>query len=223
MIPFLDMKSQFRLIEAEIRAALDEVLASSRYVLGRQLAAFEQEFAAYIGVEYAVGVGSGTDAIHLALRAVGVGPGDEVVTAANTCVPTVAGIWAAGATPVLVDVDPTTLTMAPSTLDAAMTERTKAIVPVHLYGHPCDMAAIMAIAERRGVELSTDPEQDRAEELARALLEPASVQETVAWLSRKRPLPGSASVVLLENVHWTDALAPVGPVGPVLPVSPSAP
>ncbi|HIJ74198.1 MAG TPA: DegT/DnrJ/EryC1/StrS family aminotransferase [Candidatus Hydrogenedentes bacterium] len=150
MIPFLDMKSQFRLIEAEIRAALDEVLASSRYVLGRQLAAFEQEFAAYIGVEYAVGVGSGTDAIHLALRAVGVGPGDEVVTAANTCVPTVAGIWAAGATPVLVDVDPTTLTMAPSTLDAAMTERTKAIVPVHLYGHPCDMAAIMAIAERRG-------------------------------------------------------------------------
>jgi dTDP-4-amino-4,6-dideoxygalactose transaminase len=155
-IPFGELKSQFRSIEKEIRAAIDDVLESSWYIFGRNCRAFEEEFAAYVGARHAVGVGSGPEAIHLALRAIGVGPGDEVITAANTCVPTAAGISASGASIVLVDPDPDTLTLDPSKLDAAITDRTRAIVPVHLYGHPCDMDGILAVATRRGVAVIED-------------------------------------------------------------------
>ena len=155
-IPFGELKSQFRSIEKEIRAALDDVIESSWYIFGKHCRAFEEEFAAYVGARHALGVGSGTEAIHLALRAVSVNPGDEVITVANTCVPTVAGIAASGATPVLVDADPVTLTLDPSKLDAAITERTKAIVPVHLYGHPCDMDAILDVAARRSLAVVED-------------------------------------------------------------------
>lgn len=155
-IPFGELKSQFRSIEKEIRAAINDVLESSWYIFGRNCRAFEEEFAAYVGARHAVGVGSGTEAIHLALRAIGVGPGDEVITAANTCVPTAAGISASGASIVLVDPDPDTLTLDPSKLDAAITDRTRAIVPVHLYGHPCDMDGILAVATRRGVAVIED-------------------------------------------------------------------
>ena len=156
MIPFVEFKGQFKSIEQEIRAAVDDVLQSGWYILGRHCTAFEEEFAAYVGVRHAVGVGSGTEAIHLALTAAGVGPGDEIITVANTCVPTVAGISASGATPAFVDIDPVTCTMDPSKLEAAMTERTKAIVPVHLYGHPCDMDPIMAVAEKHDIVVVED-------------------------------------------------------------------
>jgi dTDP-4-amino-4,6-dideoxygalactose transaminase len=156
MIPFVELSTQFRSIEQEVRQAIEEVLASSRFILGPQGAAFEEEFAAYLGAGHAVGVASGTDAIHLALRAVGVGSGDEVITAANTCVPTVAGISATGATPVLIDADPRTFTMDPGQLEAAITPRTKAIVPVHLYGHSCDMAPILETAQTHGIAVVED-------------------------------------------------------------------
>ncbi|MBI5092152.1 MAG: DegT/DnrJ/EryC1/StrS family aminotransferase [Candidatus Hydrogenedentes bacterium] len=156
MIPFGEMTTQFQTIEPEIRRAIDEVLASGWFILGKQVQAFEEEFAAYVGAKHAVGVGSGTEALHLALRAVGVGAGDEVVTVANTCVPTVSGIAFSGATPVLVDCHPSTLTMDPNRLHDAITTRTKAIVPVHLYGHPCDMAPILAVASRRGIPVIED-------------------------------------------------------------------
>src|SRR5262249_17932185 len=129
------------------------------YILGQEVAAFEAEFARYLGVRDAVGVGSGTDALHLALRACGVGPGDAVITASHTAVATVAAIELAGAAPVLVDIDPRSFTLDPNRLEQTVAEhggrgrassagRLKAIIPVHLYGHPADMPAVMDIARR---------------------------------------------------------------------------
>jgi dTDP-4-amino-4,6-dideoxygalactose transaminase len=155
-IPFGELKPQFLSIESEIRAAVDDVLASAWYIFGKHCTAFEQEFAAYVGTEHCVGVGSGTEAIHLALSAVGVQPGDEVITVANTCVPTVAGISSSGVRVRLVDCDPVTLTLDPQKLEAAITPRTRAIVPVHLYGHPCDMDPIAAIAAQHGIAVVED-------------------------------------------------------------------
>ena len=156
MIPFVQLRSQFESIESEIRAAIDQVLDSSWYILGNQVRGFEEEFAAYLGASHCLGVASGTDAITLALKAVGVGIGDEIITVANTCVPTLSGVSATGATPVLVDIVPATLTMDPGQLESAITERTKAIVPVHLYGHPCDMDPILQIAKQHGLAVVED-------------------------------------------------------------------
>ncbi len=156
MVPFVELKSQFRSIETELRAAIDGVLESSWFIMGKQLEAFEEEFAQYLGTRHAVGVGSGTEAIHLALRALGVQQGDEVITAANTCVPTVCGISATGATAGLSDVDPKTLTLDTGSFETVATERTKAVVPVHLYGHPCDMDPILEVARRHGIAVVED-------------------------------------------------------------------
>ncbi len=156
MIPFVELKSQFRALESEMREAIDRVLERGWFVLGEELESFEHAFAAYLGARHAVGVGSGTDAIHLALRAADVGAGDEVITVANTAVPTLAGISASGATPVLVDIDPETFTIDPALLERAVTEKTKAVVPVHLYGHACDMDAIMTIADAKGLAVIED-------------------------------------------------------------------
>lgn len=159
MIPFLELASQFNAVEADIREAVDRVLARSWFILGEELDAFEKEFAEYVGVGFAVGAGSGTDAIQLALMAAGVGPGDEVVAPANTCVPTVSAIVSAGARPVLADVDDETLTIDPERVAHAITERTKAVVPVHLYGQPCRMDAILAVADSRGLTVVEDAAQ----------------------------------------------------------------
>jgi dTDP-4-amino-4,6-dideoxygalactose transaminase len=132
------------------------VLDSGRYVFGEELESFEESFAAYCDVDHAVGVASGTDALSIALQAVGVEPGDEVITAANTCVPTIVGIEAAGAVPVLVDCDDVSYTLDPALLEAAISPRTRAIVPVHLYGQCADLAAICSIAERRGITVVED-------------------------------------------------------------------
>lgn len=156
MIPYVELKTQFKSIEQEIRAAIDAVLESGWFILGEQVRAFEREFAAYLGAGHAVGVASGTDAIHLALRAAGVGPGDEVITVPNTCVPTVCGIIASGASPVFVDVDPRTLTLDPTKLAAAITPRTRSILPVHLYGHPCDMDPILEVARQHNLLVVED-------------------------------------------------------------------
>jgi dTDP-4-amino-4,6-dideoxygalactose transaminase len=156
MIPFLEFKAQFRRFEPEIREAVNRVLESGWYILGRELAAFEETFAAWNGAAFCRGAGSGTEAIHLALIAAGVRPGDDVITAANTCVPTAAAIAFTGARLRLADCHPGTLTLAPAALEAAITAKTRAIVPVHLYGHPCDMDAISALAEARGIAVIED-------------------------------------------------------------------
>ncbi|HHY56225.1 MAG TPA: DegT/DnrJ/EryC1/StrS family aminotransferase [Chloroflexi bacterium] len=145
-IPFNELRSGYLAQQSEIDAAVRRVLESGWYILGQETAAFEVEFAAYCGAAGCVGVNSGTDALHLALRACGVGPGDEVITVAHTAVATVAAIRMTGATPVLVDIDPNTYTMAPAALAAALTPATRAVIPVHLYGHPADMDAIRTIA-----------------------------------------------------------------------------
>jgi dTDP-4-amino-4,6-dideoxygalactose transaminase len=143
-------------MRAEIDSAMSKVLESGRFLLGEQSRAFEAEFAAASGVDDAVAVASGTDAIELALRAMEIGRGDEVVTQANTCVPTVAAIARAGATPVLCDIEPQAATMDPESLARAIGPRTRAVVPVHLYGQCADMEEILAIAEERGVAVVED-------------------------------------------------------------------
>ncbi len=156
MIPFVDLKAQYRTIEPEIREAVGRVLESGGYVLGREVAAFENEFAAFCGVEYGVAVNSGTSALHLALLAAGVGPGDEVVTTPFTFVATVAAIRYTGATPVFVDVEPASLTIDPTRLARAITAKTKAVVPVHLYGQAAEMTPIDALARAHGLAVIED-------------------------------------------------------------------
>ncbi|MGO7538928.1 DegT/DnrJ/EryC1/StrS family aminotransferase [Rhizobium ruizarguesonis] len=156
MIPFLDLKAQYQSIKSEIDAAVLGVLASGQYILGEEVARLEQEFADYCNVKHAIAVNTGTSALHLSLLAAGVGPGDEVITVPFTFVATVSAICYAGARPVFVDVEPVTLTMDPAQLEAKITPRTKAIVPVHLYGQMADMDAIKAIADRHGIAVMED-------------------------------------------------------------------
>lgn len=155
-VPFLDLSRHVAALRPELDAAVAEVLDAGRFVGGEPVERFEREFAAWAGAGHAVGVASGTDAVELALRAVGVGEGDEVITAANTCVPTVVGIEGAGATPVLVDTDPQSMTIDPERVAAAVGPRTRAIVPVHLYGRCADMDAILAIGGEHGLKVVED-------------------------------------------------------------------
>jgi len=145
-IPLVDLAAQYATIKEEIDEAISRVLADTGFILGRDVTLFEEEFAAFCDVRYAVGVDSGTSALELALRAYGIGPGDQVITVANTFIATVLAISYTGATPVLVDIHPETYTMDPSLLEAAITDQTRAIIPVHLYGQPADMDPILDIA-----------------------------------------------------------------------------
>src|SRR4051812_2044253 len=145
-VPFANFKRGVAELRDELDAATARVLDSGWFVLGEEGRAFEAEFAAWNGSAQAVGCANGTDAIELALRALGVGSGDEVVTQANTCVPTVSAIERAGATPVLCDVEPEAGTIDPASLECAMGERTRAVVPVHLYGQCADMDAVLEVA-----------------------------------------------------------------------------
>jgi dTDP-4-amino-4,6-dideoxygalactose transaminase len=156
MIPFLDLKAQYAGIKPEIDAAILSVLESSQFVLGRHVAAFERDFAAYCQTREAVAVNSGTSALHLSLLALGVGPGDEVVTVPFTFVATAASVCYTGARPVFVDIEPRSFTMDVEQLERAITPRTKAILPVHLYGQMADMDPILEIAGRRGVPVVED-------------------------------------------------------------------
>lgn len=158
-VPFLDLSRHVASLRAELDAGIAGVLDSGRFVGGEPVERFEREFADWIGAGHAVGVASGTDAIEIALRAVGVGPGDEVITAANTCIPTVAGIEASGATPVLVDAERDSMTIDPERVAAAVGPRTRAIVPVHLYGRCADMDAILSIAAEHGLKVVEDAAQ----------------------------------------------------------------
>ncbi|MBC7227095.1 MAG: DegT/DnrJ/EryC1/StrS family aminotransferase [Thermoflexales bacterium] len=156
MIPPFDLTRQYAGLKEEIDAAIARVLARGRFILGEEVAAFEEEFAAACGVAHAVGVASGTDALYLALRACGIGPGDKVITVSHTAVATVAAVELAGARPVLVDVDPRRYTMDPAKVEERITPRTRAVLPVHLYGCPADLAPLLEIARRHGLFLIED-------------------------------------------------------------------
>jgi dTDP-4-amino-4,6-dideoxygalactose transaminase len=159
MIPYLDLKAQYHSIKDEIDAAVARVLESSQFILGEEVAAFEKEFAAYCGGGEAIAVNSGTSALHLALLAAGVDPGDEVITTPFSFAATAATIYYCGATPVFVDIDPATFNLDPAKLEAAISSRTKAILPVHLYGQPAEMDPILALARARGILVIEDAAQ----------------------------------------------------------------
>jgi dTDP-4-amino-4,6-dideoxygalactose transaminase len=155
-IPFMDLGAQIRSMRGEIDAAISRSLEATDFILGRPLEQFEADFAQYCGCRYAVGVSSGTAALHLALVALGVGPGDEVITVPNTFVATVEAVMYTGATPVLADVDERSFCIDPNAAERAVTPRTKAIIPVHMYGQPCDVEAIASVAERHGLVVVED-------------------------------------------------------------------
>lgn len=156
MIPLCDLTQQYRSLKPEIDAAMQRVAAEGHYILGPNVKALEQEIAAECGCRFAVGVANGTDALHLALRALNIGPGDEVITTPFTFVATTEAIGIVGARPVFVDIDPRTFNIDPELIAAAITSRTRAILPVHLYGQPCDMGPIMELAEKHGLHVVED-------------------------------------------------------------------
>ena len=156
MIPILDLKPQYAALQEQMDAAILAAVRSGQYINGPGVKAFEQEFARFLGVNHAVGMNSGTDALHLALRALGVGPGDEVITVPFTFVATTEAIGIVGARPVFVDIDPVTYNMDVSQVEAAITPRTKAILPVHLYGQSADMAPLEDLARHHGIYLVED-------------------------------------------------------------------
>ncbi|MGQ9585098.1 MAG: DegT/DnrJ/EryC1/StrS family aminotransferase [Anaerolineae bacterium] len=158
-IPLVDLRAQYLSIKAEIDQAIQRCLDRSSFILGPEVEAFEQEFAAFCGVKHAVGVDSGTAALHLSLLILGVGPGDEVITTAHTFIATAEAVSLVGARPVFVDIDPRTYNLDPSLLEAAITPRTKAIIAVHLTGQPADMDAVLAIARRHGLAVVEDAAQ----------------------------------------------------------------
>ncbi|MDI6764006.1 MAG: DegT/DnrJ/EryC1/StrS family aminotransferase [Thermodesulfobacteriota bacterium] len=164
MVPFIDLTRQYKAIEEEILSATKRVFEKGRFILGEEVSAFEEEFARYCGVRYGVGMNSGTDALYLALRAAGIGEGDEVVTVANSFIASALAISFAGAKPIFVDIEPETYNLDPNALEALLKrrratgkrQRIKAILPVHLYGHPAQMDAIMEISHRYNLAVIED-------------------------------------------------------------------
>lgn len=156
MIPILDLREQYQALKTEIDTAVAGVLSGGSFIMGQNVRKFELEIAAYLGVKHAVSMNSGTDALHLALRALNIGPGDEVITTPFTFIATCEAISIVGAKPVFVDIDPETLNIDAAQIEHAITKRTRAIMPVHLYGAPADMPAIMSIAQRHRLRVVED-------------------------------------------------------------------
>src|SRR5438874_2986342 len=155
-VPYLDLPSQYDALRSEVLTALEEICDSSRFAQGPATSDFESKFAAYCGVNHCVSLNSGTSALHLALRCLDNGPGDEVISVGMTFIATAWAISYVEATPVFVDIDPARRTMCPAKLEAAITPRTKAIIPIHLYGMPAEMDHIKLIAERHGLPIIED-------------------------------------------------------------------
>ena len=166
MIPMVDLKLQYHQLQSEIDAAVAEVLESTAFILGPNVRSFEEEAASYLGVGYAVGCASGTDALHLALLAAGIGPGDEVITSAFTFIATAEAIAYVGATPVFVDIDERTMNLDLEAVARAIGKRTRAVLPVHLFGQPVDMAELTMLAEKHGLTIVEDCAQSFGADIA---------------------------------------------------------
>lgn len=158
-IPFVDLKAQYSSIRDEIQEAINGVLEDTNFILGKHVKKFEEDFARFCGVRFAIGVGNGTEAITLALKALGICPGDEVITVPNTAAPTAEAITSAGARVVFVDIDPDTYNIDASKIAEKITKRTKAIVPVHLYGQPCNLDEVMRVAKTFNLKVIEDAAQ----------------------------------------------------------------
>ncbi|MBU0501953.1 MAG: DegT/DnrJ/EryC1/StrS family aminotransferase, partial [Candidatus Margulisbacteria bacterium] len=155
-VPFFDITRQNKPLEKELKEAVSQVIESGHYILGEQVTEFEKEFAQYCGTKFAVGVASGTDSLHLALLAAGVGPGDEVITSPFTFMATAEVIAYCGATPVFVDIDKQTFNLSPAEIEKKITKKTKALLPVHLYGLACEMEPIMSLAKKHNLAVIED-------------------------------------------------------------------
>jgi dTDP-4-amino-4,6-dideoxygalactose transaminase len=177
-VPFLDLRSQYAELRGEIDTAVHRVLESGWYLLGEELVAFEREWAAYVGAEHCVGVANGLDALRLALTAIGVGPGDEVIVPSNTYIATWLAVTQVGATVVPVEPDVTTFNIDPNRVEGAITARTRALLPVHLFGQPADIDAIYEIAQRRSLRVLEDAAQAHG---ARYKGEVVGNKDVVAW------------------------------------------
>jgi len=207
MIPFLDLHAQYASIKDEVQQAINGVLESGQFILGSEVAAFESEFAAYSGAAHGIGVNSGTSALHAALLAAGIGAGDEVITVPFTFVATVAAICYTGARPVFVDIDPASFTMDVSQIDAAITSRTKAILPVHLYGQPADMDPILAIARKHGLLVIEDAAQAHgAEYNGRRVGSMGDLACFSFYPGKNLGAYGEGGMVVTSNQHYADAL-----------------
>lgn len=158
-VNFVDLKAQYQTIKPEIDKAIENVISNTAFILGKAVAEFEEQFATYCGAKHCVGINSGTSALIMALKALDVGEGDEVITTTNTFIATAEAISFAGATPVLVDIEDGSYNMDPGKLEKAITGKTKAIIPVHLYGQPADMDPILEIAEKKGIPVIEDSAQ----------------------------------------------------------------
>jgi len=158
-VPFNDVKSANDSVASDLDGAVQRVMQSGRFILGQEVEAFEAEFADYCGVRHCISVASGTEAIQLALLSCGIGPGDEVITVSHTAMPTAMAVAATGATPVFLDIEPQTYTLCPDQLEAAISNKTRAVLPVHLYGHCADMDAILGFAARHNLYVIEDAAQ----------------------------------------------------------------
>lgn len=156
MIPMVNLKAQYAEIKDEVEQGIAETIDNCSFILGPNVQAFEKEAAAYLGVKHAIGCASGTDALHLALLAQGIGPGDEVITSAFTFIATAEAIKYVGATPIFVDIDPQSFNITPTNIENAITAKTKAVMPVHLFGQPADLTAIKAICDKHDLKLIED-------------------------------------------------------------------
>ncbi len=203
MIPLIDLAAQYRELKPEIDAAIARVFETSQFILGQETEAFEEEFAAYCDVEHAIGVNSGTSALHLALLAAGIGEGDEVITVPFTFFATVATIEYVGATPVYVDINPRTFNIDVDKIEAALTERTRAIMPVHLYGQPADMDPILDIARRHKLVVIEDAAQAHgAEYRGRRAGSIGDLGCFSFYPSKNLSAPGEAGLVTTNNPEY---------------------
>ena len=204
MIPFVDLKAQYASIKSEVNAAIQNTLDSCAFTLGPEVAEFEKEFAAYSGAQHGIAVNSGTSALHLALLAAGVGPGDEVITVPHTFVATVSAIDYCGARTVFVDIDPRSYTMDPAKLEAAITPRTKVVIPVHLYGQCADMDPIVAIAKKHNLVVIEDACQAHgAEYKGRRAGSLGDMACFSFYPGKNLGAYGEGGMVVTNNAEWT--------------------
>jgi len=207
MIPFMDLRAQYAQIKPEIDAAVASVLESGQFASGEQVAKFEEEFAAYCGSQYGIALNSGTSALHLSMLAAGIGLGDEVITVPFTFVATVAAICYTGAQPVLVDIEPRSFTMHAEKLESVITKRTKAIIPVHLYGQTADMDPIIEIARRHNLTVIEDAAQAHgAEYKGRRAGSLGSLGCFSFYPSKNLGACGEGGMVVTNNVEYAETL-----------------
>ena len=205
-IPLVDLKAQYETIKPEIDRAIATVISETAFIGGPHVKAFEEAFAAYCGVRHCVGVANGTDALFIALKALGIGAGDEVITAANSFVATSEAITMAGARVVFCDVDPHTYTIDVAATEAKITSRTKAIIPVHLYGHPADMDALAALTRRHNLRIVGDAAQAHgALYKGRPVASLADITCFSFYPGKNLGAYGDAGAIVTDNEEWANA------------------